>query len=77
MSDANSKTTRRPRWVIRVTYPNGDDAYLRRGAKAGHGEIVCFTSRVTAELNCSFVAQGLDAGTIVTVVRWTRELEAR
>lgn len=58
------------RWGIRVTFKNGQDVFLRYGARVGFGDIVTFKSKKDAELNAeSMVAPGLDAGSTVTVVR--------
>lgn len=65
----------RPRWVIRVTYPNGEDAYLRHGSRIGAGPIVQFRDRKTADANIDFIRPGLDDGATVTVVRWRKDLE--
>jgi len=59
------------RWAIRVTYPNGQDAWLRRGATIGAGPIVEFRTKHLAELNVELIREGLDADTVVSVVRLT------
>lgn len=68
-----SPLKRPTRWAIRVTLANGHDAYLRHGWKIGSGSIVLFRSKRDAELSAeSFVAPGLDDGSVVTVVRAPR-----
>lgn len=61
-------TPQTKRWVIRIVYPDGGVAWLRHGARVGHGPIVRFTSRKTAEVNLDFIRQGLDDGVIASVV---------
>lgn len=65
----------RDRWAIRVTYANGDEAWLRHGAAVGAGPIVKFTTRRTADLNVDLISPGLDDGAIITVVRFHRGCE--
>jgi hypothetical protein len=72
MTPASSRTTTTktpPRWGVRVTYPSGDEAWLRHGGTIGEGSIVRFRSKRLAELNVEFVREGLDQGTTVTVVK--------
>lgn len=57
------------KWAIRVTYPSGDEAWLRHGSRIGEGPLATFGTRKLAEINAEFVSQGMDAGTVVTVVR--------
>jgi hypothetical protein len=58
------------RWAIRVTYPSGEDAYLRHGATVGEGPVVTFRTKRDAELNAeAYVQPGLDEGTVVSVVK--------
>jgi hypothetical protein len=56
------------RWVIRVNYPNGV-AWLRHGPIRGHGSIVRFPNKKTAEVNLDFIREGLEPGTVASVVR--------
>ncbi len=57
------------KWAIRVTYPSGQEAWLRRGSRIGVGPIVYFGTKQLAELNVEFIREGLDDGTVVAVVR--------
>ena len=57
-------------WAIRVTYANGEDAWLRQGATIGEGAIVRFTSKQRAEEYRDFISQGLDADEVARVVRY-------
>ncbi len=59
----------RPRWVIRIVYPNGGVAWLRHGDVAGVGAIVRFRDKKTADINLEFIREGLDAGVVASVVR--------
>lgn len=59
----------KPRWVIRVNYPDGGVAWLRHGAVVGAGPIVRFTNRKTAQVNLAFIREGLDEGCTASVVR--------
>lgn len=68
-SSSSSRTKKTTRWVIRVTYPNGEDAYLRHGAVIGEGPIVRFGTKRLADINAGFVSEGLPDGATVTVVR--------
>lgn len=65
----------RDRWAIRVTYANGDEAWLRHGSTVGAGPIVKFTTRHTAEANVDLISPGLDDGAVVTVVCFHRGRE--
>ena len=64
------------RWVIRVTFPNGEDAYARHGPIIGEGAIVQFRTKARAERQLSFLREGLDGDAVATVVRWRKDLEA-
>jgi hypothetical protein len=65
------------RWCIRVTYPDGRDAFLRHGSRPGYGPIVQFPSRKTADVNLDLITNGLDEGTTATVVSYAPRLEKR
>lgn len=56
------------RWAIRVTYPSGEEAFLRHGSRIGAGPVATFGTRKGADINAEFVMQGMEAGTVVTVV---------
>lgn len=56
------------RWAVRVTYADGNEAYLRHGARIGYGSIVKFDKK-TAEINADFLRAGVDEGDTVTVVQ--------
>lgn len=60
------------RWAVRVTFANGEDAYLRRGSRIGSGPVVTFGTRKLAEINAEFVGHGLDSGAVVTVVQYRK-----
>lgn len=62
-------------WKIRVTYPNGDEAWLRHGSRIGEGPLATFASRKLADINADFIKQGLDADCTVTIVK-QRKVEA-
>jgi hypothetical protein len=64
-----SSRTKTTRWAIRVTYPDGREAWLRHGASIGEGPVVRFGTKKLAEINAEFVSHGLPEGTTVTVVR--------
>ncbi len=55
-------------WAIRVTYANGREAFLRRGARPGYGPIATFRTRRDAEDQAAFLREGLDARDVVTVI---------
>ena len=57
------------RYVIRVNYPNGAVAWLRHGGRVGHGPIVRFPNKKTAEVNLAFIREGLDQSVTASVVR--------
>lgn len=59
-------------WAIRVTYQNGEEAWLRHGSRIGAGPLATFGTRKLADINADFVKQGMDAGTVVTVVQHRR-----
>lgn len=63
------------KWCVRVSYSSGGEAFLREGARAGHGRIVRFTSKRRAQSECDFIAQGLDAGDVAMVVPYDPEDE--
>jgi hypothetical protein len=65
----------RSRFAIQVVYVSGDVAYLRHGGVAGAGRIVQFRDRKTADVNLDFIRQGLDEGTVVSVVRYQSAME--
>lgn len=56
------------RWAIRVTFADGNEAWLRHGSRIGSGPIATFGSRKLAEINAEFVGHGLDAGAVVTII---------
>lgn len=85
-TEAPPANRRGKRWMIRVTYESGYDAYLRRGCrpesirrtggyKLGLGAIVQFRSKRDAEVNLDFVTQGLDGGTTAMVVPYDKSEE--
>jgi hypothetical protein len=57
------------RYAIRVVFPNGDVAFLRHGPVSGHGPIVRFPNKKTAEVNLDLIREGLDAGAVASVMR--------
>jgi hypothetical protein len=63
------------RWAIRVTYENGEDAWLRSGSAIDEGPIVQFRSREAAERQADFAREGLDEGQSLTIVRLDRLTE--
>ena len=64
-----SSRTKTTRWAIRVTYPNGQDAWLRHGASVGVGSVVQFRTKQLAEINVDFIRQGFDDDVTISVVR--------
>lgn len=70
MTHTQSEPLAQTRWAIRVTYPSGQEAFLRHGVTAREGAIVTFKTRRDAELNAeSMVKPGLDDGCVVAIVR--------
>lgn len=63
------------RWALRITYRHGGEAFLRHGTRIGYGPIVQFRTRRDAEINIGMIEPGLDAGTVVTVVRYDKHDE--
>jgi len=59
------------RWVVRVTFASGHDAYLRHGGVSGEGAIVQFRTRARADAEADFVREGLGSEDAVAVVRYT------
>lgn len=57
------------RYVIRVLFPDGGVAFLRHGPVAGHGPIVRFPNKKTAEVNLDMIREGLENGATAHVVR--------
>lgn len=57
------------RYAIRVVFPNGDVAFLRHGPISGHGPIVRFPNKKTAEVNLDLIREGLDDGAVANVMR--------
>ena len=58
-----------PRYVIRITYPDGQVAWLREGTCIGFGPIVRFRSTREAERHLAVIQEGLYLGTTATIVR--------
>lgn len=56
------------RWAIRVTYPSGEEAWLRHGSRIGAGPLATFGTRKLAEINADFVRQGLDTDVVIAIV---------
>lgn len=63
-------------WKIRVTYANGEEAYLRHGSRIGAGPLATFGTRKLADINAEFVKMGLDEGDVVTVVQHVKSAAA-
>jgi hypothetical protein len=61
------------RWAIQVVLKNGDVCYLRHGNRIGMGAIATFGTRKLAGINCDFIQQGLDAGSVASVVAWQKQ----
>jgi hypothetical protein len=57
------------RYAIRVVFPNGDVAFLRHGPRTGHGPIVRFPNKKTADVNLDLIREGLDDGAVASVMR--------
>ncbi len=58
------------RFALRVTYADGQEAWLRHGAVTGDGLIVLFSNRERAEARAAELRAGLDEGDVVMVVAW-------
>ena len=67
--------SKRQRWAIRVTFANGEDAWLHEGPRPGVGPIASF-DRKTADVNREFVSHGLDDGDVAVVVPFPPVTEA-
>lgn len=63
------------KWAIRVTYANGEDAWLRIGARPGVGLIASF-DRATADINREFISHGLSEGDVALVVPFPSKTKA-
>lgn len=57
------------RYAIRVLFPDGGLAFLRHGPVTGHGPIVRFPNKKTAEVNLDMIRAGLDEGVVAQVMR--------
>lgn len=68
MGNPESSRTAGERWAIRVTFRNGEDAWLRHGSVPGVGQIVTFTNRRLAEKEAAFVREGLSDGDVAMIV---------
>lgn len=55
-------------WAIRVTFANGQSAFLRHGGCPGAGAIVTFHSKARATEKAAFLREGLDAADVITVI---------
>jgi len=73
--EAPPANRRGKRWMIRVTFPSGADAFLRRGSRPGYGPIVQFRTKRDADINLDFVTQGFDRGTVAVVVPYDKSEE--
>lgn len=69
---AKAGVTMSKRWAIRVTYPSGEEAWLRHGSRIGAGPLATFGSRKLADINADFVQQGMDDGTTVVAVEYVK-----
>lgn len=67
----DSSTT--PRYAIRCTYPNGEEAWYRRGYLFGEGTIVPYTDLDEARDVVESLQEGLDAGDTLTVVKYPED----
>lgn len=71
------------RWMVRVRYAVGYDAYLRRGSPSGcgydaykhRGPIVQFRSKLTAQAKVGLITPELKEGTVVVMVPYDRSKE--
>ncbi len=57
------------RWAVRVTYADGDEAFLRHGAMIGEGPLVPFRTREAAAKRAEELRPGLNEDDVVSVVR--------
>ena len=64
------------KWAIRVTYPSGEDAWLRHGSRIGAGPMATFATRQLAEINAEMIRPGLEDCTI-TIVRRPKDAPVR
>jgi hypothetical protein len=55
-------------WAIRVTFANGQTAFLRHGGVIGKGAIVSFHSKAKADAEAENVRNGLNEGDVLTVI---------
>lgn len=57
------------RYAIRVIFPDGGIAFVRHGPIAGHGPIVRFPNKKTADADLAMIREGLDDGVVAQVMR--------
>jgi hypothetical protein len=67
--DSSTHPKPRARWGIRVVFANGVVGFLRHGPVVGTGPIVRFHSRRDAEVNLSFIREGLDEGATASIFK--------
>ena len=65
----NGKAEAMARWGIRVVFANGAVGFLRHGPISGHGPIVRFPNKKTAEVNLDFIRDGLEAGATASLFK--------
>jgi hypothetical protein len=66
------RARRAMRWAVRVTYPSGEEAWLRHGALVGSGSIVAFAKPAPGGAGGPFLSMGMEDESEVTVERMPR-----